>query len=81
MCRSERTALFSTLLLPLIAVTVLGNAPAWWVMLLAALIPMVLVMLVIVVLRDRTGPAYPDLPPGHEWGYQDRTDIAPHMEE
>lgn len=76
MSRSERTALFGSLLVPLVVVTAVSGEAVWWLASLLALLPLALVTMVVRILRD-PGPVPPDLPPGDEWGYADRPDLRP----
>lgn len=57
----------------LVAVMVL---PSWVYFLLFAAAPFLMTWLTWAVLRDRSVPMR-DLGKGDEWGYQDRSDIAP----
>ncbi|MCB0765470.1 MAG: hypothetical protein KDB84_12230 [Flavobacteriales bacterium] len=75
MDRSERHALFATLMIPVIACAVLAEAPLWIALLLLVVCPAVLLHLVWVVLHDK-GATAGELPPGHEWDYEDRPDLS-----
>ncbi|MBP6389767.1 MAG: hypothetical protein KA175_09485 [Flavobacteriales bacterium] len=75
MTRSERHALRATALLPIIMAAVWFQAPLWSALLLLTLVPVVVIQLVWSVLHDTTSPTA-ELPPGHEWDYQDRPDLA-----
>ena len=54
----------------------LMDLPLWVYFLLFAAAPFLMIWLVWTVLRDRSMPMR-DLQDGDEWGYRDRTDIAP----
>jgi len=54
----------------------LMDLPLWVYFLLFAAAPFLMIWLAWTVLRDRSVPMR-DLQDGDEWGYQDRTDIAP----
>lgn len=75
MNRSERHALLATVMVPVIMVAVWAQAPLWFAMVLLVGCPVVLLHLVWCVLHDTSGPV-DDLPPGHEWDYLDRPDLA-----
>jgi membrane protein implicated in regulation of membrane protease activity len=52
------------------------DLPVWVYFILFAAAPFLMVWLAWTVLRDRSVPMR-DLKDGDEWGYQDRSDIAP----
>lgn len=52
------------------------DLPAWGYSILFAAAPFLMIWLAWTVLRDRSVPMR-DLQDGDEWGYQDRSDIAP----
>jgi membrane protein implicated in regulation of membrane protease activity len=70
----ERLCARVSLLVPVVALTVLLDGPLWWVFALLATCPLMVVWLVYRVLRAPS-PRMQDLPPDHEWGYRDRPDI------
>lgn len=75
MNRSERHALRASALVPLIMAAVWLQAPLWCALILLFVIPIVVIHLVWSVLHDTSDPSG-ELPPGHEWDYRDRPDLA-----
>ncbi len=75
MKRSERHALWTTVLVPVIGFTVACDAPLWCGLVLLFIAPVAVLWLVWTVLHDTTDPSG-ELPPGHEWDYRDRPDLA-----
>jgi len=73
---SEKTAAWISMLVPVVALTVLLETPVWWVLTLFLLCPAAVIILVWRVLHEKS-VSLPDLPTGHEWGYLDRRDLRP----
>ncbi len=70
----ERFCARVSLLVPVVALTVLLDGPLWWVSALLAVCPLMVLWLVQRVLRTPS-PQLSELPPDHEWGYRDQPDI------
>jgi membrane protein implicated in regulation of membrane protease activity len=73
---SEKIASWISTLVPVVALTVLLEAPPWWVFTLFLLCPILVIYLVWRVLNEQN-VSLPELPAGHEWGYLDRRDLQP----
>ncbi|MFN8352357.1 MAG: hypothetical protein U0U25_12900 [Flavobacteriales bacterium] len=70
----ERFCARVSLLVPVVALTVLLEGPLWWVFALMAACPLMVLWLVWRVLRTPS-PQLRELPPHHDWGYRDRPDF------
>ncbi len=74
MNKSERHALYTSLVVPAMAAVVLTDAPMPVAFSVLGISVLALVWLVWVVLHDTSAPP-PDLVEGHEWDYLDRPDL------
>jgi membrane protein implicated in regulation of membrane protease activity len=80
MTKAERHALYTTLVVPVMAIVVLTEAPLPVAFAALVISVMALLWLVWVVLHDTASPP-PDLMDGHEWDYLDRSDLMERDEE
>lgn len=80
MHKAERHALYTTLVVPLMAIVVLAEAPLPVAFTALVISAMALLWLVWVVLHDTASPPR-DLVEGHEWDYLDRSDLMEREEE
>lgn len=72
----ERLCARVSLIVPVVALTVLLEGPGWWVFTLLAASPLIVLWMVLRVLRSPS-PVMQEPPAGNAWGYRDRPDIRP----